>query len=108
MAVGYDALIAAGVPADMPMASDVGGLLTPARRYRRALQARADQVKEHRAAEINREIANQMEEVTQTVSGQLYQLDKAIGTLERVQSAAIDYPNVMARMAKIVAAVRAR
>ena len=106
--VGYNALIAEGTPAGLPTEANVTALLADARRYRRALQAHADMIKDHRAAEPDKEIANQMEEVTQNVTGQLYQLDKAVHSLERVQGAARDYPDVVARMTEIVAAVRSR
>ena len=105
---GYDRLMADETPLGIPTALDVTILLTDTRRFRRALQAHADQIKEHRAAELSVEIANQMEEVTQNVTGQLYQLDKAIGLIERVQSAARDYPEIVMRMEKKVVTVRAR
>ena len=106
--VGYDALVVDGTPPDLPTAPDITALLTDARRFRRALQAYADQVKEHRAAEPSPEIANQMEELIQNVTGQLYQLEKGVAALERVQGAARDYPDVVTRMQEIVAKVRAR
>lgn len=106
--VGYDAFVADGAPTDLPTAIDVAALLTDARRYRRALQTYADNIKERRVSEPDREISNQMEELTQNVVGQLYQLNKAIGLMERVEGAARDYPDVVTRMTDVVAAVRAR
>ena len=108
MPVGYDALIAGGTPSDLPTAPDITALLTDARRFRRALQAYADTIKEHRAGESAPEIANQMEELIQNVTGQLYQLEKAVVALERVQRAAGDHSAVVTRMQEIVASVRAR
>ncbi len=106
--MGYDAFIEQETPTEIPTPAEIGALLITARRYRRALQAHVDDIKEHRADEVNEEVANQMEEATQNMGCQLYQLDKAVGLIEKVQTAARGYVSVIERLVEIVAAVRSR
>ncbi len=108
MADGYDAFVAAGTPAGFPTKAEIAALLTTIRALRLVLIGYSDTAKKHQAAEVNQEIANQMEEPIQTISGGSYQLEKGIGVLERVQVAVRTHPEALARMVEIVTEIRAR
>jgi hypothetical protein len=102
----YDDFVARELT-DHPTSTEVGATLTDLRAHRRALQALCDDAKNCRASEPDPEVANQMEESVQNITGTLLQLEKAIPALEKVQSNLAQYPAVVERMKGIVASVRA-
>ena len=106
MATGYDDFIGRELSADFPTALELGATLRTLRAHRRALQALCDDVKDCRSAELDLEVANQMEATVQVVAGALLQLDNAISALERTQGNLAQYPVVVERLREVVASVR--
>lgn len=105
---GYDDFVGrATLPENLPTAAEIAAVLRTLRTHRRAMQQLCDDAKDCRASEPDLELANQMEETVQNVTGALLQLDKAIPGLERVQGNLAQYPAVVDRMKAIVESVRA-
>ena len=105
---GYDTFVAAGTPAGFPTKAEIATLLETIRALRLVVIGYSDSAKKHQAAETDAEIANQMVETIQAIGGSSYQLDKAIGVLEKVYGSVKGYPDTLTRMVDIVTDIRAR
>ena len=97
-ALNFDTFVEDATPADMSTAAEVGEIVRSLRGQRRALLYRCDYARDCRVADPDVEVGNQMEATVQNLAGVLYQLDKAIAALERVQTNLTQYPAVVERM----------